>query len=79
MNREVRFDDVCDVENIANGHVELGEILTFREKEYISLTIKRSVKLNLRWNEKAELYIGAMAGMEFQSEGPVAYTYRSTR
>ena len=79
MNREVRFDDVCDVENIKTGQTVQGEILSFREGEYISLTINRSVKMNLRWNEHAEVYVGAMAGMEFQSEGPRAYTYRTGR
>ena len=79
MNKETRFDDVCEVENIKTGQTVTGEILSFREKEYISLTINRAVKLNLRWNEHAELYVGAMAGMEFQSEGPRAYTYRTGR
>jgi len=79
MNQHVQFDDVCDVTCISNDKTELGEILEFREKQYISLTIRRSVKLNLRWNESVELYIGNMAGLEFQSEGPSAYSYRSSR
>lgn len=79
MNRQVRFDDVCDVTNIKTGQTALGEILSFREEEFISLTINRAVKLRLNWNERAKKYIGAMAGMEFESDGPEAYTYRTTR
>ena len=78
-NQQTRFDDVCDVEYIKTGQVELGEILTFREKEFISLTIRRAVKIRLNWNERAGLYIGSVQGMEFQSAGPNVYTYRSTR
>ncbi len=79
MTQYTQFDDVCDVTCISNDVTELGEILTFREEEFISLTIRRSVKLRLNWNEKAKVYIGSMAGLEFQSNGPSAYTYRSHR
>jgi len=79
MVQHTQFEDVCEVTCISNGLTETGEILTFRDKEFISLTIRRSVKLRLNWNEKAELYIGSMAGLEFQSEGPNVYTYRSSR
>ena len=79
MSQHSQFDDVCDVTCISNDVTELGEILEFREKEYISLTIRRSVKLNLRWNEAVGVYIGKMAGLEFQSAGPNEYTYRSHR
>ena len=79
MNQQTRFEDVCEVENIKTGQTVTGEILSFREEEFISLTINRAVKLRLNWNERAGLYIGAMAGMEFQSEGPRAYTYRTGR
>lgn len=79
MNQHTQFDDVCVVTCISNGLSEKGEILTFREEEFISLTIRRSVKLRLNWNDKAKVYIGSMAGLEFQSDGPDAYTYRSSR
>ncbi len=79
MNQQTRFEDVCEVENIKTGQTETGEILTFREEEFISLTIRRAVKLRLNWNEHAGVYVGSMAGMEFQSEGPKAYTYRTGR
>ncbi len=79
MNKQTRFEDVCEVTNIKNGQTVTGEILTFREEEFISLTINRAVKLRLNWNERAKLYIGNMAGMEFQSEGPRGYSYRTNR
>lgn len=75
----IQFDDVCDVTCISNDVTEKGEILTFREEEFISLTIRRAIKLRLNWNKKAGVYIGSMAGLEFQSDGPNAYTYRTHR
>ena len=79
MTRYTQFDDVCDVTCISSDLTEQGEILTFREKELTSLTIRRAIKLRLKWNENAGVYIGSMAGLEFQSDGPNAYTYRSHR
>ena len=79
MTRYTEFDDVCEVTCISSNSTEVGEILSFREKEFISLTIRRSIKLRLNWNERTETYIGAMAGLEFQSDGPNAYTYRTHR
>lgn len=77
--QHTQFDDVCDVTCISNGSTELGEILTFREKEFISLTIRRSVKLRLNWDDAVNVYIGRMAGLEFQSDGPGVHTYRTSR
>ncbi len=79
MTQHTQFDDVCDVTCISSGLTEKGEILSFREEEFISLTIRRAIKLRLNWNKQAEVYIGSMAGLEFQSDGPNAYTYRSHR
>lgn len=79
MTRYTQFDDVCIVTCISSDLSEKGEILSFREKEFISLTIRRSVKLRLNWNKQAEVYIGSMAGLEFQSDGPDVYTYRTSR
>jgi hypothetical protein len=81
MNKHSQTDyaDTCEVTNIKSGKVVTGEILRFQPKQSIVLTVNRQVKLTLIWQEKVGLYIGNMAGMEFQSEGPEAYTYRTHR
>ena len=79
MSNVVEFEDTCIVQNIKTDITATGEILNFREKEFISLTINRSVKLHLKWNERAGVYVGNVAGMEFQSDGPESYTYHTTR
>lgn len=79
MITRTEFDDTCEVTCISNDVAELGEILSFREKEFISLTIRRSVKLRLNWDDAVGVYIGRMAGLEFQSDGPTARRYRIGR
>ena len=77
--RETRFEDTCQITGIKNDISVLGEILKFREKDVIIATIDRSAKVTLRWQDHAELYVGSMGGVEFSSEGPKAYTYRTHR
>ena len=77
--RETRFEDTCEITGIKNDISVLGEILTFKEKDIIIATIQRSAKVTLRWKEHAELYIGSLGGVEFQSPGPKSHTYRTHR
>ena len=77
--RETRFEDTCEITGIKNRISVMGEILTFKEKDIIIATIHRSAKVTLRWKEHAELYIGSLAGVEFESPGPKSHTYRTHR
>ena len=77
--RQTRFEDTCEITGIMNDISVLGEILTFKEKDIIIATIKRSAKVTLRWDPRAELYIGSLGGVEFQSTGPKSHTYRTHR
>ena len=77
--RETRFEDTCEITGIKNRISVLGEILTFQEKDIIIATIHRSAKVTLRWNEHVELYVGSLAGVEFESPGPKSHTYRTHR
>ena len=79
VGRETRFDDTCEIRGVENDISVPAEILTFREKDIIIATIQRSAKVTLRWNDRAQLYVGSMGGVEFQSEGPKSYTYRTHR
>ena len=76
---ETRFEDTCEITGIANDVTVTGEIISFREKDVIIATIQRSAKVTLRWDERAELYIGSLGGVEFQSPGPKSQTYRTHR
>lgn len=76
---EIRFADTCEITGIKNNISVVGEILTFRESEFIIATIQRSAKVTLNWDERAQLYIGSLGGVEFQSPGPKSQTYRTHR
>ena len=79
MGHQTRFEDTCEITGIKNDISVLGEILTFREKNIIIATIERSARVTLRWNEHAELYVGSLGGVEFQSSGPKSHPYQRRR
>lgn len=76
---ETRFDDTCEITGVETGVTVTGEIITFKEKEIIVATIQRSAKVTLRWDDRVMLYVGSLGGVEFQSDGPKSYTYRTHR
>ena len=79
VGRGPRFEDTCEIIGIKNEISVIGEILTFREKEIIIATIERSARVTLRWNDKAELYVGSLGGVEFQSAGPKSHAHPTRR
>lgn len=77
--RETRFEDTCEITGVKNDISVVGEILDFRDRQMIVATIQRSAKVTLRWDERVQLYVGSLGGVEFQSAGPKSRTIRTTR
>ena len=78
-DRHTKFADTCEITGVKNDISTVGEILEFRDKQFIIATIQRSAKVTLRWDARAGLYVGALGGVEFQSAGPKSTTWRTTR
>jgi hypothetical protein len=77
--RETRFEDTCEITGVKNDISVVGEILTFREKDIIIATINRSARVTMRWNDRVNVYVGSLGGVEFRSPGPKSHTYRTRR
>lgn len=71
------IDETCEVICEDNGRKVVAEILDFTEKKYLSVSIDRSVKVDLRWNGK--IYIGKMATMNLVSNGPNIVEVKNSR
>lgn len=76
---QIRFEDTCEITGIKNDISVIGEILKFREKDIIIATIERSARVTLHWNERVQLYIGSLGGVEFGSAGPKSHPHRTHR
>jgi len=68
--RHTQFEDTCEITGLENGVTVTGEILQFREHDSITAMINRSARVTLRWNDRANVYVGAFGGVEFESPGP---------
>jgi len=63
------YAPTCTVECFENGNKVEADIDKFMHNEYMSVYIN-TVKVNLQYDSKVNLYIGKMAGLEFGSDGP---------
>lgn len=72
------YEETCDVKNTNNGITVKAEILDFKYRKSLTVSINRSIKVVMMYNNT--LYVGNMAGMEFTSEGPKEITtYKGRR
>ncbi len=64
------FDDIALIECTDNGKKMEAEVLSFKEEQFLSVSIQRAVKLNMSWNPEKNVYIGKGSGLEFITTGP---------
>lgn len=63
------IEDTCEIICEDNGRKIVADILTFKECQYLTVAMEKSIKLELRWNRK--LYEGYMGKLSFVSDGPI--------
>jgi len=68
------YDDTCMLHNTDNEMTMEVDVLDFFLSKKLVVSIEKSVKLNLLYDEYHNIYVGSMAGMEFTSEGPIEYS-----
>jgi len=66
----VEYADTCQIFNTDREKVMTVDVLDFRPEKKLVVSVERSVKVTLVYNEFHKVYIGSMAGMEFTSVGP---------
>jgi len=73
------YDDKCKIHNTDHDKTVEAEILDFVPQKKLTVSVERSVKVNLSWDDKHHVYVGSMGGLEFTSEGPTAYHIKEGR
>jgi len=73
------FDDKCMIECTNNDKKVEAEVMAFKEHDFLSVSIQRSIKINMRYNERKGVYIGNQSGLEFITEGPQKFVSKHTR
>lgn len=69
--------DTCEVICEDNGRKFVTDVLNFREGQHLTVSLERSIKLELKWNRK--IYEGHFGGKSFVSDGPVIRNVRQGR
>jgi hypothetical protein len=72
-----QYSDKCEVLCENNNKSVTAEVLDFKEKKWLSVSLNRSLKLNLAWNNY--VYEGRQGGMSFTSSGPKMITTKDGR
>jgi len=62
------IDETCLVTCEDNDRNIQADILGFKEQQYLTVSLEKSLKLELRWNGK--IYEGRMGKFSFISTGP---------
>jgi hypothetical protein len=70
-------DNTCEIICEDNGRKMVADILSFKEGQYLTVAVEKSLKLELRWNKK--IYEGQMGRMSFVSDGPVIRNVKQGR
>lgn len=73
------YDDKCKIHNTDHDKTVEVDILDFVPQKKLIVSVQKSVKLTLAWDDKHHIYVGSMGGMEFTSEGPQGYTVKEGR
>lgn len=63
------IEDTCEIICEDNGRKMVADILAFKEGQYLTVAVEKSLKIELRWNRK--IYEGFMGKMSFVSDGPI--------
>ena len=53
-----------------NGKSMIAEVISFNPKQRLVVSIERSIKMEMTYNAKNNLYTAKQSGLEFASSGP---------
>jgi plasmid maintenance system killer protein len=70
LNVRYNYSDTVEVKSVESGQSTTAEILDFKPKNSLSVSINRQIKLILRYNQTKNQYFGKTGTMEFVSDGP---------
>jgi hypothetical protein len=60
-----------------NGRRMVGELLSFKQRSNMTVSVDRSVKLQMKWN--GLVYEGRMGGLSFTTNGPLIRAVQTGR
>ena len=75
----VRYEDTAQVTCVDNGQTIKAEVLDFKPQSMLSVSLEKSIKIVLKYNQKSDEYQGELYGRTFISKGPRGTYVRTGR
>lgn len=69
--------ETCEIVCEDNSKKMQADILSYKENQYLTVSLEKQLKLELRWNGK--IYEGKMGKLSFVSHGPKVTTVSQGR
>ncbi len=70
MKKTTNYGETCKIHCTDNNKTMEVDILDFKPNQFLSVSVNKSVRVNLKYMDKQDLYVGQMAGLEFTTKGP---------
>jgi hypothetical protein len=62
-----------------NGKSMIAEVISFTPNQRLVVSLERSIKMEMTYNSKSNLYMARQSGLEFASSGPETINIRPIR
>ncbi len=79
LNHKTTISDTCQLQCVDNGKTMIADVLDFRQQKKLSVSIMKSIKLEMRYNDRTHIYEGNMGGLTFTTVGPIITSIRQGR
>jgi hypothetical protein len=73
------YEEECTLYNTDHDKTVTAEVIGYRPGEHLRVLLESRVQMTLQFNNKHNIYVGNMAGLEFTSKGPKSYGIKSGR
>ena len=70
LRRPTTHNQTTSVTCSDNGKSMIAEVISFSPKQRLVVSIDRSVRMEMSYNAKRNLYMANQSGLEFASSGP---------
>lgn len=70
-----QYSDTAQIKCVDNNKVMQVDILSFAPQKSLAVSVQKSLKLHMKYNDRTNVYEGNMAGLTFVSSGPTGKKY----
>lgn len=79
MPRRQTYKQTTTVTCSDNGKSMIAEVISFNPNQRLVVSLERSIKMEMTYNTKSQLYMARQSGLEFASSGPEIINIRPIR